>query len=111
MTASEQERACECLCGRSFYLIATCLLQTAHQLLHRSVNCVVLLEVIFHSGEVCTPLSSLQKILKHKDTQVHLAVKKGDNVKIFLLLYCKKSVYDLVYVFLSLPKVSCAVMA
>lgn len=56
-----------CLRG-GVHLVAACLLQAAHQLLHCGVDSIVLLEVVLHSGEVCAPLSSFQKILNHKDT-------------------------------------------
>lgn len=48
------------------YLVAAGLLQAAHQLLHCSMYQVVLLEVLFHRGEVRAPFGPLQQILIKK---------------------------------------------
>lgn len=52
-------------------LVAACLLQAVHQLFNRSVYVVVLVEVFFYRGEVCTPLGALQQLLKHKHRMIY----------------------------------------
>ena len=75
---------CVCVCV-DVYLVVARLLYAAQQLLHSGVYLVMFLEVVFHRGEVCPPLSPLKQILKReRDTHTQfteILVVDGDNSK------------------------------